>query len=457
MSASHAAAANVNESGRALHWRALHLGRVSEAASALAGTRVPEALIEPGAISSPCKETSAGLTSSSLTVRPSDSFHPETLLSHSGPVSKLARARRLLVSVLAAIIILLGAEEFTSTRAPRLAIGDGAVRSVLSSETASETVVEPSTPRLIVHAWRGTTNQPGPLGVIVHGPADQVVVRLIGLMPGMEVSAGNAVGPSDWEIATTQLEYAWIAPPEAFAGTAEVVAELRLPNGRIADRQILQLEWLPPSALAAAPELLADPSALPSVSPDPIQPKAPLEQVEQPKSLNVVEVGAAPVPSIPAAPVQEQRAEGNLPEVAPQPSYALATRGTSSVPATLLESVQLKADREENAQPDVSAPPQRRIDSEDIAFLLKRGKQLFASDDLAAARVVLRKAADANNAEGALALAATYDPQVLRELKVYGVLPDAALARVWYEKASELGSPGAARRLEILSQGTRAR
>ena len=85
--------------------------------------------------------------------------------------------------------------------------------------------------------------------------------------------------------------------------------------------------------------------------------------------------------------------------------------------------------------------------------LLKRGKDLIAEGDIAAARLILKRAADANNAEAALALAATYDPFVLRELKVYGFTPDAAMARVWYEKATELGSPAAPRRLEMLTQG----
>ena len=78
----------------------------------------------------------------------------------------------------------------------------------------------------------------------------------------------------------------------------------------------------------------------------------------------------------------------------------------------------------------------------------------MASGDFAAARIVLRRAVDANNAEAALALAATYDPFVLRELKAYGFTGDAAMARTWYEKAAELGSPVASRRLEILARGT---
>ena len=95
----------------------------------------------------------------------------------------------------------------------------------------------------------------------------------------------------------------------------------------------------------------------------------------------------------------------------------------------------------------------RQLNGEEIAVLLKRGKDLITAGDLAAARLVLRRAADANNAEAALALAATYDPLVLRELKVYGFTGDAAMARVWYEKAAELGSSVAPRRLEMLTQG----
>ena len=90
-------------------------------------------------------------------------------------------------------------------------------------------------------------------------------------------------------------------------------------------------------------------------------------------------------------------------------------------------------------------------------MLLKRGKNLIASGDLVAARIVLGRAAGANNAEAALALAATYDPFVLQELKVYGLTGDAAIARTWYEKAAELGSSVAPRRLEILIRGSDGR
>jgi hypothetical protein len=50
---------------------------------------------------------------------------------------------------------------------------------------------------------------------------------------------------------------------------------------------------------------------------------------------------------------------------------------------------------------------------------------------------------------------ATYDPLVLRALKVYGFKADPVMARVWYEKARELGSAAAPRRLEMLTSGMR--
>ena len=48
------------------------------------------------------------------------------------------------------------------------------------------------------------------------------------------------------------LPYVPIAPPQDFVGSGDLVAELRLPNAQIADRQMLHLEWTRP---AAVPEL----------------------------------------------------------------------------------------------------------------------------------------------------------------------------------------------------------
>ena len=88
----------------------------------------------------------------------------------------------------------------------------------------------------------------------------------------------------------------------------------------------------------------------------------------------------------------------------------------------------------------------------DIAMLLRRGQEMLKLGDIAAARPVLRRAAEAGNSEAAFLLASTFDPIVLRELGVLGFVPDVTQALSWYEKASELGSGAAKHRIERLGQ-----
>ena len=76
---------------------------------------------------------------------------------------------------------------------------------------------------------------------------------------------------------------------------------------------------------------------------------------------------------------------------------------------------------------------------------------MIASGDLAAARLVLRRAADAGDARAAMTLAETYDPAILEKLGVHGVVPDLAMARGWYEKAKQFGATEATQRLELLA------
>jgi hypothetical protein len=94
-----------------------------------------------------------------------------------------------------------------------------------------------------------------------------------------------------------------------------------------------------------------------------------------------------------------------------------------------------------------AAAPARRIDPDELATLLKRAKGLLAIGDIIAARLLLERAADAQEADAALMLAGTYDPQVLGTRDMRSITPDPATARVWYQKAAEFGSSDAKRRL----------
>lgn len=108
-------------------------------------------------------------------------------------------------------------------------------------------------------------------------------------------------------------------------------------------------------------------------------------------------------------------------------------------------------------QPDTlqAASPQeavRHLDAGDIAALLKRAESLTASGDVAAARLVLRRAVEAGDGHAAMLLGRTYDPMVLEQQGVRGVVPDLAMARSFYEKAQQFGAPEATAQLERLAR-----
>jgi TPR repeat protein len=103
------------------------------------------------------------------------------------------------------------------------------------------------------------------------------------------------------------------------------------------------------------------------------------------------------------------------------------------------------------AEPTPPVPAVHHLDPDAISALLRRADALIASGDVAASRLVLRRAADAGDARAAMALAETYDPAFLEKLGVHGVVPDLAMARSWYEKARTFGSAEAPQRLETLA------
>jgi TPR repeat protein len=111
-----------------------------------------------------------------------------------------------------------------------------------------------------------------------------------------------------------------------------------------------------------------------------------------------------------------------------------------------------KTVRLEWAPPKPVAPsqPERRLDPGEIAALVDRGQQFVAKGDLAAARSLFQRAAEARDATAAFALAETYDPNALQRWGEKGFAPDIAMARSWYERAKEFGSQEAAQRLQTM-------
>ena len=99
------------------------------------------------------------------------------------------------------------------------------------------------------------------------------------------------------------------------------------------------------------------------------------------------------------------------------------------------------------AAPVPSTPSARRIDPDELAALMKRAGSLIAAGDIAPARLLLERAAEAQDAHAAFLLAQTYDPAVLGTQDMRSITPDPAKARSWYEKAVQFGSEEAQQRL----------
>jgi hypothetical protein len=81
---------------------------------------------------------------------------------------------------------------------------------------------------------------------------------------------------------------------------------------------------------------------------------------------------------------------------------------------------------------------------------LALGVRHLEQGNIGAARSFFQRAAEAGLAEGALRMAATFDPAELARLDAVAVGVDRAQARKWYERARELGAPEAEERLARL-------
>lgn len=244
---------------------------------------------------------------------------------------------------------------------------------------------------VLVETRRAARGEPVALAVTLTRGLGDGSLIVSGLTAGSRLSAGAALTPDRWRVPLADLGRIAVVPPRGFVGTMELGLELRLPDDTVGDRSSMRIEWSGAVITPIAGEAAASPAA-------PAQPRGP--------------------------------ARGGL---------ELASASTSA-PASAA----------------AAAPAQAQaVDPEEIAILLERGKAFVARGDLAAARLLLRRAAEAGDAQAALLLGSTFDPAALKQLEVLGAVGDAAQAQLWYQRAAELGSADAARRLDSLARGSR--
>ena len=133
----------------------------------------------------------------------------------------------------------------------------------------------------------------------------------------------------------------------------------------------------------------------------------------------------------------------------------LATSEQSEISTQRTKTSQRARSSEGTGESGAQIPPAskatRVLDPEEIKLLMKQGQQFIAAGDVVTARAVFQRAAEAGDADAAVALGGTYDPIVFAKLGVAGLGADVEKARTWYQKAESLGSAEATRRLAILA------
>jgi hypothetical protein len=265
-------------------------------------------------------------------------------------------------------------------------------------------------PRMVVTDLSSPKNRPVALGVKIEASPPEASILIKGMPAGGRVTGGAVTSNGAWRIPVRDMTGATVVPPPDYVGPMNLVVDLRLADDTVVDSDVLRLEWTPAVAEAV-----------------------------QPKPVKTTVIAAAgnsfPARSAPPAPAAP-------PTVATDASGAMAALPSRAHAAPI----------EQEPARAVAAPPVLQLDREQVTTLVERGQSFLENGDIAAARLLLRRAADAGHVQAAIGLAGTYDPVVLREFGVLGVVPNIETARAWYEKASQLGSAEAQRRLLRLAQ-----
>jgi hypothetical protein len=231
--------------------RLVRLAQVSEAARALAATQGAEQL----GGNTRSSNLSAGSNIANRPISCVPARDPDICLASLSPLERKSRLLGVIGFILGvALTVVLTKVHFPLAEIWSQPPVDRTVE-LASSVAPLATQAEPAMSRLIVEASQGVSGEPAPLGLALHGPADSAVI-ITGLLPGMSLSTGDAFGADVWRVPATNLPDAWIAPPENFVGSVYLVAELLLSNNKIADRQVIRIEWLPTISPAPARDQL---------------------------------------------------------------------------------------------------------------------------------------------------------------------------------------------------------
>ena len=221
------------------------------------------------------------------------------------------------------------------------------------------------------------------------------------LAEGTKLSAGTALGPARWSVPGRDVDKAFIAAPENFSGSMQVTAKL-YSSDKSPPRH--KRHSLRVDRVANRGSRIALPKATPLGMPD---------------------LGADGKDRI--------RSSNGSGLISGHGTDAPTTGGYSESFAHPIGQTPL-------AQPSTSPPSTP-------AALLERGERLLREGNVAAARPLLRRAADAGRADAALDLGMSFDPSFVPYGNPGGVTADPAEAARWYKRALKPGRKGRLRRI----------
>lgn len=244
--------------------------------------------------------------------------------------------------------------------------------------------------------------QIGPLEAI----PPQTFLRIRGLPRSATLSEGHSISQGSWAIPLASLSRLKIAAPLGSDGRTEVTISLVAVDGTVLS------ETKATMLIAAA------------------------------AAINAGQAQERPAPQGNTAALGGRTAP--LPAAIPQPQPQIQPQGQSAIPQA----------KSAPAAPPIPMAPIPELKAEDRERAMKhmqKGDEAMVAGNVTVARLFYTRAAEIGLAQGALALAGTYDANELARWRVIGgINPDKDLARKWYERARELGATEAADRLARL-------
>ena len=156
--------------------------------------------------------------------------------------------------------------------------------------------------------------------------------------------------------------------------------------------------------------------------------------VALPRSPRELQQSTKPIVTVQSLPLAEPQVPSKAPPEAP--SSPVVTPGSDARP------VEAPA-----AAAAPSTPVRRGPAPTEVAAYIALAHAKIQQGDIAAARRLLERAAESDEAVAMFVLAETYDPQMLARWGVVGIKPDLEKARALYEKAERRGVQGAKERL----------